>query len=87
MAVSLAQGGIGLAAALCYVAFSEAGRRGTGLAVVWVALVACAAIAWWWWDRPIDLAAQRRASGQCPYCGYDLTGNVSGVCPECGRAR
>ena len=20
----------------------------------------------------------------CPGCGYDLTGNVSGVCPECG---
>ena len=22
---------------------------------------------------------------QCQKCGYDLTGNVSGVCPECGR--
>lgn len=22
--------------------------------------------------------------GQCRRCGYDLTGNVSGVCPECG---
>jgi len=22
--------------------------------------------------------------GQCPTCGYDLTGNTSGVCPECG---
>ena len=21
----------------------------------------------------------------CRQCGYDLTGNVSGVCPECGR--
>jgi hypothetical protein len=20
----------------------------------------------------------------CPNCGYDLTGNTSGVCPECG---
>lgn len=26
---------------------------------------------------------QRR--GRCPSCDYDLTGNVSGVCPECGR--
>jgi hypothetical protein len=25
-------------------------------------------------------------SGQCRTCGYDLTGNVSGVCPECGTA-
>ena len=22
--------------------------------------------------------------GDCPSCGYDLTGNVSGTCPECG---
>ena len=22
--------------------------------------------------------------GHCQKCGYDLTGNVSGVCPECG---
>ena len=22
----------------------------------------------------------------CPSCGYDLTGNVSGTCPECGTA-
>ena len=21
----------------------------------------------------------------CPHCGYDLRGNVGGVCPECGR--
>lgn len=21
----------------------------------------------------------------CRFCGYDLTGNVSGVCPECGN--
>jgi hypothetical protein len=25
------------------------------------------------------------APGQCRHCGYDLTGNVSGRCPECGR--
>ena len=32
--------------------------------------------------------ARRRAAARrpelCPHCGYDLTGNVSGVCPECG---
>ena len=28
----------------------------------------------------------RRRPGQCAECGYDLTGNVSGVCPECGTA-
>jgi hypothetical protein len=26
----------------------------------------------------------RLSLGRCPACGYDLTGNVSGTCPECG---
>ncbi len=26
------------------------------------------------------------APGRCPACGYDLTGNESGKCPECGTA-
>jgi hypothetical protein len=26
----------------------------------------------------------RRRRGSCVACGYNLTGNVSGVCPECG---
>ncbi|MFH1109328.1 MAG: hypothetical protein V1790_09060 [Planctomycetota bacterium] len=29
--------------------------------------------------RPLD-------PNTCPKCRYDLTGNVSGVCPECGTA-
>ena len=27
---------------------------------------------------------RRRRKGLCLKCGYNLTGNVSGVCPECG---
>ena len=27
---------------------------------------------------------RRRRKGLCLKCGYSLTGNVSGVCPECG---
>jgi hypothetical protein len=27
---------------------------------------------------------RRRKRGLCIRCGYDLTGNVSGICPECG---
>lgn len=30
--------------------------------------------------------SQRVKHGCCTACGYDLAGNVSGVCPECGTA-
>jgi hypothetical protein len=30
--------------------------------------------------------ADRIGRGLCPACAYDLTSNVSGVCPECGTA-
>ena len=33
----------------------------------------------WWRDR-------RKPAAHCQNCGYDLTGNVSGTCPECGAA-
>jgi hypothetical protein len=34
----------------------------------------------WWrdWRKP--------PPGFCTCCGYDLTGNVTGACPECGEA-
>ncbi len=28
---------------------------------------------------------RRSIPGHCQHCGYDLTGNVSGRCPECGE--
>lgn len=31
------------------------------------------------------LARLRTMPGNCSACGYGLTGNASGVCPECGR--
>ena len=58
-------------------------RRGLVLYVVGVpiwslALAAVVPSAWLWYrDR-------RRAPGLCNKCGYDLRGNASGVCPECG---
>jgi hypothetical protein len=27
---------------------------------------------------------RRIPPGHCRHCGYNLTGNISGVCPECG---
>lgn len=32
-----------------------------------------------WWR------ADRHRRGHCRKCGYNLTGNVSGRCPECGK--
>ncbi len=29
---------------------------------------------------------RRPAPGHCPHCNYNLTGNQSGRCPECGKA-
>ena len=34
-------------------------------------------LVWRFWPKPLKL-------GHCR-CGYDLTGNTSGVCPECGQ--
>ena len=41
-------------------------------------LVAVPTALLWWRDRRIP-------PGCCRECAYDLTGNISGVCPECGR--
>ena len=30
------------------------------------------------------IVRKRELKGRCRKCGYNLTGNVSGVCPECG---
>jgi hypothetical protein len=43
------------------------------------ALLAIATI--WVW---VPLLRRKPARGLCRDCGYDLTGNTSGVCPECG---
>jgi hypothetical protein len=55
--------------------------RWAGVAVI----VAVVALMWALLDRPTWIKARRWDRGQCVRCGYDLTGNVSGVCPECGR--
>ena len=53
----------------------------------------CALIAWGsaaLWDRLNRISKRREerlAKGLCEHCGYDLTGNVKSVCPECRQAK
>lgn len=44
------------------------------------AVIAVPTLYVWWCDR------RRVPPGHCHQCGYNLTGNVSGRCPECGAA-
>ena len=49
---------------------------------LWIPFVMVAVpSAWLWWR-----GRRRFAAGCCQHCGYDLTGNASGICPECGTA-
>ncbi len=38
----------------------------------------------WLFVRLRNRLFERQPGHHCPECGYDLTGNVSGRCPECG---
>ena len=45
-----------------------------------------AATMWVVQRRVIQRYLWRRLPHLCDHCGYDLTGNESGVCPECGHS-
>jgi hypothetical protein len=55
--------------------------------VIWVPLWApvgmCFLYCAWRWR----CASASHERFECAHCGYDLTGNTSGICPECGIAR
>jgi hypothetical protein len=55
----------------------------------WILLAAwLASTSLWWRYYARRLRAQRRRrSNQCLACGYSMSGNASGVCPECGSQR
>lgn len=47
---------------------------------IWMFLLPALFATLWLWRL------DRRPKAGCVHCGYNLTGNVSGVCPECGTA-
>jgi hypothetical protein len=64
----------------CMVLWSPGGSPVLFIGIpLWIILALLAVICAFYWRR-------RRGFGPacCGQCGYDLTGNVSGVCPECG---
>lgn len=56
--------------------------RGSWRLGLWIVLLVAAALtgllAW------IDRVRPRPRYGDCQICGFDLTCNTTGVCPECG---
>ena len=58
--------------------------RGWACAACAVALPVASYLMYRYGEGDEPLQDRRRRLGQCPHCGYNLTGNRSGVCPECG---
>ena len=51
---------------------------------LWLAMPSIGGIAGFRIARHYIDRSARAAAGLCVECSYDLTGNISGVCPECG---
>ena len=52
---------------------------------LWIIALLLAAYPLYVWARGPHVRRRHRLKhGLCLECGYDLTGNVSGICPECG---
>ena len=75
---------LGTGLLVCHLLFPEQQSVAMALVVVGVAVavsgyvMALSPLIRWGKQR------ERVKRGLCPTCGYDFTGNVSGVCPECG---
>jgi hypothetical protein len=52
--------------------------------LIWVIII-CAVYPCWSLLRFLVIRRRRMCTGRCRRCGYLLTGNESGICPECGR--
>lgn len=83
--------GFGLAQAVLLICvYSNLWGREVGLgdayAVLglWVVLAVGYAVLFWGITSVMRSAVPTRRPGHCTRCGYNLTGNVSGRCPECG---
>jgi hypothetical protein len=60
-------------------------RQITRVRYLWL-VAATAVLPLFWFTAKYRQIRRRRLPGVCHTCFYDLTGNTSGVCPECGTA-
>jgi len=67
-----------IAACAVEIVYMIFGEPTWGLLIGWISCVAVAAILW------RKLPNVYEGIGRCYRCGYNLKGNVSGRCPECG---
>jgi hypothetical protein len=79
--VSLFLASIGLGYCRCWGRVTSGGGDAGALGVIAVLIAAAVLVAF-----PLPPPPSRGADGRpaCTGCGYDLTANESGVCPECG---
>ncbi len=59
---------------------SEDEYRYMGSVPLWIPILALSALSF----VPLLLGRKRRSLHACAECCYNLTGNTSGICPECG---
>ncbi len=83
-------GTVCMAAAQCFIQAilpdSTINPDPTGTAVVsGFALLPAVTVHGVWHAVAIDLGNRRKRPRKCTTCGYNLTGNKSGTCPECGE--
>lgn len=60
-------------------------RRNFSLLLVAIFVVPVYFVVMWRMKRRAARVEFRREKSLCINCGYDLRGNVSGACPECGE--
>ncbi len=76
--IGISGGLIALTMGLKFRSWAGLGHMALGFAVLAQAIMRAVSL------RSDYRRQRRRKEGRCLDCGYDLAGNVSGVCPECG---
>jgi hypothetical protein len=70
-----------------YAVGGSAFEAGVVRILAWPMALLLAAYPLWSGVRGFVLRRKRRKNGLCMHCGYDLTGNESGTCSECGTSK